>query len=246
MEISECANCVWGHHVYQSIWTTTEGKNLPCAREEGSNHDLYTIAALQRKDRFILPMFRLEYSDLLQDLLCPEEGQSILTETSARQTCLSHAGIREPNLSHDCASGEALASLQGNATVGHVLHQWRSPRFIARECHRWARTEEDIRGMLTLPSALLCRPSSRRAGSLLHTQVQRWAHKCNEADEVTDFCQASGNGPTSQGWKTTKDEEHTKDEQQPGKEEQEPRKGEELQQLGNAKEEQDCVGEEPI
>ena len=26
-----------------------------------------------------------------------------------RQTCLSHAGIREPNLSHDCASGEALA-----------------------------------------------------------------------------------------------------------------------------------------
>ena len=30
----------------------------------------------------------------------PEEGQSTLTETSARQTCLSHAGIREPNLSH--------------------------------------------------------------------------------------------------------------------------------------------------
>ena len=28
----------------------------------------------------------------------------------ARQTCPSHAGIREPNLSHDCASGEALAS----------------------------------------------------------------------------------------------------------------------------------------
>ena len=27
----------------------------------------------------------------------------------ARQTCLSHAGIREPNLSHDYASGEALA-----------------------------------------------------------------------------------------------------------------------------------------
>ena len=31
--------------------------------------------------------------------LRPEEGQSTLTETSARQTCLSHAGIREPNLS---------------------------------------------------------------------------------------------------------------------------------------------------
>ena len=30
--------------------------------------------------------------------LRPEEGQSTLTETSARQTRLSHAGIREPNL----------------------------------------------------------------------------------------------------------------------------------------------------
>ena len=35
------------------------------------------------------------YSDLLQG----EEGQSTLTETSARQTCISHAGTREPNLS---------------------------------------------------------------------------------------------------------------------------------------------------
>ena len=42
--------------------------------------------------------------------LCPEEGQSTLTEMSAKQTCLSHAGIREPNHSHDCASGEGLAS----------------------------------------------------------------------------------------------------------------------------------------
>ena len=41
--------------------------------------------------------------------LRPEEGQSTLTKTSARQTCLSHAGIREPNLSRDYASGEALA-----------------------------------------------------------------------------------------------------------------------------------------
>ena len=29
-----------------------------------------------------------------------EEGQSTLTETPARQTCLSHTGTREPNLSH--------------------------------------------------------------------------------------------------------------------------------------------------
>ena len=29
-----------------------------------------------------------------------EEGQSTLNETSARQICLSHAGIREPNLSY--------------------------------------------------------------------------------------------------------------------------------------------------
>ena len=43
-----------------------------------------------------------------RSLVC-EEGQSTLTETSARQTCLSHAGIREPNLSHDYASGEARA-----------------------------------------------------------------------------------------------------------------------------------------
>ena len=56
----------------------------------------------------VLPTFRSEYSDLLQG----EEGQSTLTETSARQTCLSHAGTREPNLSHDCASGEALALLE--------------------------------------------------------------------------------------------------------------------------------------
>ena len=34
-------------------------------------------------------------------------GQSTLAETLARQTCLSHTGIREPSLSHDCATGEA-------------------------------------------------------------------------------------------------------------------------------------------
>ena len=88
------------------------------------------------KDRFVLPTFWSECSDLLQgedearmkhlslyslashqvlslglsvgttglwlDTLRfhPEEGQSTLTEMSARQTCLSHAGIREPNFLH--------------------------------------------------------------------------------------------------------------------------------------------------
>ena len=33
-----------------------------------------------------------------------------MIETLARQTCLSHVGTREPNLSHDCTSREALAS----------------------------------------------------------------------------------------------------------------------------------------
>ena len=73
---------------------------------ESKNHEKGWVLWFQRvKDRFVLPTFRSEYSDLLR----PEEGQSTLTETSARQTCLSHAGTREPNLSHDCGSGEALA-----------------------------------------------------------------------------------------------------------------------------------------
>ena len=63
------------------------------------SHEKGWVLWFQRvKERFVLPTFRSEYSVLLH--LCPEEGQSTLTETSARLICLSHPGNREPNLSH--------------------------------------------------------------------------------------------------------------------------------------------------
>ena len=59
------------------------------------SHEKGWVLWFQRvKDRFVLLTFWSEYSDLLQG----EEGQSTQTETSATQTCLSHAGTREPNL----------------------------------------------------------------------------------------------------------------------------------------------------
>ena len=75
-----------------------------------------TFWASSSHDQPLIRTYRLVILCLLDpghthqtDHLRPEEGQSTLTETSARLTCLSHAGIREPNLSHDYASGEALA-----------------------------------------------------------------------------------------------------------------------------------------
>ena len=38
------ASCVRGYHVYQEIWTATEGDTLLCHRKTRSREDLFAVA----------------------------------------------------------------------------------------------------------------------------------------------------------------------------------------------------------
>ena len=40
------ASCVRGYHVYQEIWTATEGETLLCHREVRSKEDHFAVAVI--------------------------------------------------------------------------------------------------------------------------------------------------------------------------------------------------------
>ena len=41
------ASCVCGYHVYQEIWTATEGETLLCSRETRSREDPFAVAMMK-------------------------------------------------------------------------------------------------------------------------------------------------------------------------------------------------------
>ena len=50
METIEVASCVWGHHVYNRIWTPTLGEELQCITEDSNDSDPYTVAVMKWDD----------------------------------------------------------------------------------------------------------------------------------------------------------------------------------------------------
>ena len=44
-----CASCVRGYHVYQEIWTATEGDTLLCHRKTRSREDHFAVAGFFRE-----------------------------------------------------------------------------------------------------------------------------------------------------------------------------------------------------
>ena len=42
----EKKSVVRGHHVYKASWTPTIGEELPVEREDGNQHDNYTVAMI--------------------------------------------------------------------------------------------------------------------------------------------------------------------------------------------------------
>ena len=44
------ASCMRGYHVYQEIWTTTEGETLLCNKETRSREDPFAVAVMKSRE----------------------------------------------------------------------------------------------------------------------------------------------------------------------------------------------------
>ena len=84
----------WKHSVQQKHWQEAE-----------PNRDLWRQLTVQ-----VTALDKMQGYIMTSVLSSPWRRPEYLAETSARQTCSLHAGVREPHLSHDCASGEAVTS----------------------------------------------------------------------------------------------------------------------------------------